>query len=225
VRQVTSSQLLEGSARESGQRRPWLGGQRKRPPWRLSFSFSSQCSALSQPTARTLAHQGTLNYQQAQLTLIATMAEGLAVVGVVASIIQLVDFSTKVIGRLEEFHSAAGEIPKSFRHLNTELPILSTTLQNISRDIETDLVEIGTRNALILAIDGCGEQLAQLDAILAKTLPATNDSRWTKSKKAVVSLHQEDKVENITKIIRNYIATLAFYHIAASSTLQPLRGK
>ncbi|KAF9729867.1 hypothetical protein PMIN01_11800, partial [Paraphaeosphaeria minitans] len=130
---------------------------------------------------------------------------------------------TKVIGRLEEFHSAAGEIPKSFRHLNTELPVLSTTLQNISRDIKTDLVEIGTRNALILAVDGCREQIAQLDAILAKTLPVTNDSRWTKSKKAVVSLHQEDKVENITKIIRNNIATLTFYHIAASSTLQPLR--
>ncbi|KAF1939184.1 hypothetical protein EJ02DRAFT_504930 [Clathrospora elynae] len=151
------------------------------------------------------------------------MAEGLAVVGVVASIVQIVDFSTKVIRRLEEFHSAAGEIPKSFRHINTELPVLSTTLQNISRDIKTDSVDTGTRDALIPVIDGCREQIAQLDVILAKTLPATNDSWGTKSKKAMVSLHQEDKVENITKILRNYIATLTFYHIAASSNLQPLR--
>ncbi|KAF2866229.1 ankyrin repeat-containing domain protein [Massariosphaeria phaeospora] len=151
------------------------------------------------------------------------MAEGLAVVSVVASIVQLVDFSTKVIRRLEEFHSTAGEIPKSCRHINTELPVLSTTLQNISRDIETDSVDTGIRDALIPVIDGCREQIAQLDAILAKTLLTTNDSWRTKSKKAIVSLHQEDKVENITKILRNYIATLTFYHIAASSTLQPLR--
>jgi len=153
------------------------------------------------------------------------MAEGLAVVGVVAGIVQLVDFSTKVIRRLDEFYSAAGEIPKSFRHINTELPVLSTTLQNISRDIKTDSVDTGTRDTLIPVVDGCREQIAQLDAILAKTLPATNDSWRTKSVKAMVSLHQEDKVENITKILRNYIATLTFYHIAASSTLQPLTGK
>jgi hypothetical protein len=153
------------------------------------------------------------------------MAEGLAVVGIVANIVQLVDFSTKVIHRLGEFHSAAGEIPKSFRHINTELPVLSTTLQNISRDITKDSVDTGTRDALIPVVDGCREQIAQLDIILAKTLPATNDSWRTKSKKAIVSLHQDDRVENITKILRNYTATLMFYHIAASSTLQPLRGK
>jgi hypothetical protein len=153
------------------------------------------------------------------------MAEGLAVVSVVASIVQLVDFSTKVVRRLKEFHSAAGEIPKSFRHINTELPVLSTTLQNISQDLKTDSVITGTRDALIPVIDGCREQIVQLDAVLAKTLPATNDSWRTKSKKAIVSLHEEEKVENITKILRNYIATLTFYHIAASSTLQPLRGK
>jgi hypothetical protein len=152
------------------------------------------------------------------------MAEGLAVVGAVASIVQLVDFSTKAIRRLEEFHSAAGEIPKSFRHVSTDLPVLSTTLQSISQDIGAGSVDTGTKDALMLVVDGCREQIAQLDAILSKTIPATSDGRWTKSKKAMVSIHQEDKVENITKILRNYIGTLTFYRIAASSTLQPLRG-
>jgi tetrahydromethanopterin S-methyltransferase subunit B len=153
------------------------------------------------------------------------MAEGLAIVGVVANIVQLVGFSTKVVCRLEEYYSAAEEMPKSFRHIKRELPILSTTLQNLSRDIETNSVVTGTEDALIPVVDGCREQIAQLDAVLAKTLPATNDSWRTKSKKAIVSLHQEDKVKNIAKILRNYIATLTFYHIAASSTLQPLGGK
>jgi hypothetical protein len=152
------------------------------------------------------------------------MADGLAVVSAVASIVQLVDFSTKVVRRLEEFHSAAGEIPKTFLHVSTELPALSTTLQSLSQDIEAGSVDTGTRDALMPVVDGCREQIAQLDVILAKTLPVTNDGWRTKTKKAIVSLHQEDKVENITKVLRNYIATLTFYRIAASSNLQPLRG-
>ncbi|KAF2681949.1 hypothetical protein K458DRAFT_75668 [Lentithecium fluviatile CBS 122367] len=150
------------------------------------------------------------------------MAEALATVGVVASIVQLVDFSARVVGRLEQFHSSVGEVPKSLRHINTELPVLSTTLHQIRQAIEVDSVGNGTRDALVPVIDGCQEQIEQLDAILEKTLPVINDSWRTKSKKAIVSLHQDDKVENITKILRNYIATLTFYLAAVSSTLQPL---
>ncbi|KAH7065082.1 hypothetical protein B0J12DRAFT_24715 [Macrophomina phaseolina] len=150
------------------------------------------------------------------------MAEGLAAVGVVASIIQLVQFSAKVVRRLEQFHSDAGEIPKSLRHINAELPVLETTLQQIGQDIKAGSVNIGNKDVLIPVIEGCREQIVQLDAILAKMLPETNDKWWTKNKKAMLSLHQDDKIESITKVLRNYIATLTFYHTAASSTLQPL---
>jgi hypothetical protein len=153
------------------------------------------------------------------------MAEAFAVVGIVASIVQLVDFSTKVINRLEEFQSTTGEIPKSFRHIKNELPVLSTALQNISRVIESGSIDTATRDALHPVINGCREQITQLNIILAKTLPKTNDKWLTKSKKAVVSLGQEDKVEKMTKVLRNYVATLTFYHTAAASTLQPLQGK
>jgi hypothetical protein len=40
------------------------------------------------------------------------MAEALAVVGVVASIVQLVDFGSEVFHRLNDFQSSLGEIPK-----------------------------------------------------------------------------------------------------------------
>lgn len=153
------------------------------------------------------------------------MAEGLAAVGVVASIVQLVDFSTRVIRRLEGFHSDTRELPKSLRHIHTELPVLSTTLQNIGQGIKANLGDTATRDALVPVVDGCREQIAQLDAILARTLPATSDSWRTKSKKAIISLHQENKIENTRRILRNYISTLTFYQTAALSTLQPLKGE
>ena len=49
------------------------------------------------------------------------MAEGLAVVGVVTNIIQLVEFGSKVLLRLNEFQSSLGDIPETFRHVKAEL--------------------------------------------------------------------------------------------------------
>jgi hypothetical protein len=68
------------------------------------------------------------------------MAEALVVVGIVASIVQLVDFSTRVVSRLDEFYSVAKEVPKSFRHVKTELPLLATTLAQLQGAISTTLV-------------------------------------------------------------------------------------
>jgi hypothetical protein len=153
------------------------------------------------------------------------MAEALAVVAVVASIVQLVDFSNRVVRRLNEFHSIAGEIPKSFCQVKTELPLLGTTLQQIKEAIDANLVADGSKTALLPVVAGCQEQVAQLDAILAKTLPEISDSWRRRGKKALVSLHHDSKVESITKILRNYIGILTFYCAAASSKLQPLTGR
>jgi hypothetical protein len=153
------------------------------------------------------------------------MAEAVAVVGIVASIVQLVDFSTRVVRRLEEFHTKAGEIPKSFRHIKVELPLLSTTLQQIRGAIDAGSVSNGTKDALLPVISGCREQITQLDAILEKTLPENDDGWRKRSKKAITSLHQDGTVEIIAKILRNYTGTLTFYYAAASSTLHPLTGK
>jgi hypothetical protein len=153
------------------------------------------------------------------------MAEALAVVAVVASIVQLVDFSNRVVRRLNEFHSVAGEIPKSFRQVKTELPLLGTTLQQIKEAIEADLVVDGSKTAILPIVAGCQEQVAQLDAILAKTLHTITDSWQKRGKKALVSLHHDTKVESITKILQNHIGILTFYYAAASSTLQPLTGR
>jgi hypothetical protein len=59
------------------------------------------------------------------------MAEGLAVVAIVSSIVQLVDFTSKIIARLNEFHSGTNDIPKSLSYLKAELPLVVRTLQQI----------------------------------------------------------------------------------------------
>jgi len=152
------------------------------------------------------------------------MAEALAVVGIVASIVQLVEFSSKILSRLDEFRSTVEEVPKPFRHIKVELPLLQDALRHIKEAIDAGSVEDGTKRALLPAIQGCREQVAELDALLAKTLPGPSDSWSSRSRKAIVSLNQDHKVESISKILRGYIGTLTFYYTVASSSLQPLTG-
>jgi N-terminal domain on NACHT_NTPase and P-loop NTPases len=111
------------------------------------------------------------------------MAEALAAVGVVASIVQLVEFSSKILHRLDEFRSSAGEVPKSFRHIRAELPVLQDTLRQTKEAIDAGSVEDRTKKTLLPAIQGCQDQIEQLDAILAKTLPESSDSRRTRGKR------------------------------------------
>jgi hypothetical protein len=89
------------------------------------------------------------------------MAEALAIVGVVANIVQLIDFSTKVVHRLDEFTSHAGDVPKCFRHVKTELPLLNITLQQMQTAIDTYSVTDGTRKTLLPVIAGCHKRQAR----------------------------------------------------------------
>lgn len=157
-------------------------------------------------------------------TLLGSMAEAIAIVGIVASIVQLVDFSSRVLRRLDEFQSNQGELPGSFRHVKAELPVLKYTLQYIRDAIEAGSGEDETKKALIPAIEGCTEQIRLLEPILAKILPTSTDSQLRIHTKAILSFRQESKVDSITKVLQRYIGTLTFYYAAISSTLQPLTG-
>jgi hypothetical protein len=152
------------------------------------------------------------------------MAEALVVVGTVASIVQLVDFGSKVLLRLDEFQSSIGEIPKSFQHIKAELPVLLDTLEKTKTAIETGSVQDETKKALLPAIDGCRTQIEVLDILIRKVLPLPHDSWRERSRKAVSSLRQDGKVKKIRTDLQGYIQTLTYYHAAASSTLRPLIG-
>jgi N-terminal domain on NACHT_NTPase and P-loop NTPases len=151
------------------------------------------------------------------------MAEALAVVGIVANIIQLIDFGSRVLKRLEEYQSKLGEIPEAFRHIKTELPVLLDALRQTKAAIDTGSMQDETKKALLAAVEGCGVQIKSLDDVIVKALPTSGDSWARRSRKALGSLRYDAKVEKIIAVVRGYIQTLT-YHAAASSSLRPLAG-
>jgi hypothetical protein len=153
------------------------------------------------------------------------MAEAIAVIAVVSSIVQLVDFTSKIIARIDEFSSGTTNIPKSLSHLKAELPLVVRTVQQIQEAINAGCFPKECATALQPAVQGCQESVAEISLILEKTLPRHGDGLARKAFKSVGSVLSDGKIENITTTLRGYIGTLSFYFAASSSALQPLTGK
>ena len=151
------------------------------------------------------------------------MAEALAVVGVVSSIVGLVDFSSKVLHRLNDFQSSHGEIPESFKHVKEELPILLETLNQTKLAVEKGNIKDETKKALLLVVNRCQTQITLLDDLIGKSLPQESDSWRKKTSKAISSLRQDAKVAKITAALRIHIQGLTNY-LSASSALQTANG-
>jgi len=145
------------------------------------------------------------------------MAEFLAIVGLVSSIVQFVDFSSKIVHRLNEFHSSFDEVPKSFRDVKIELPLLVDTLERTKRQAEDGCFSKNTQEAIRGVVKGCQSQVERLDGILEETLPTKGDSSWRRGKKALSSIGQEKKVQQITTTFRNYVQTLTYHQATGSS--------
>lgn len=152
------------------------------------------------------------------------MAEALAVVGLTASIVQLIDYGTRVVRRLNEFHSKLDSIPESFKHLKLQLPLVLATLKSTQKDVETNKIDQEVEEALSPVIDGCKEHIKSLDNIIDKMLPLSTDSLARRSKKAIFSLHQDSKMDEIASSLRNYIQTLTFYHSTVRPPVKPLKS-
>ncbi|KAJ4304872.1 hypothetical protein N0V90_000400 [Kalmusia sp. IMI 367209] len=154
------------------------------------------------------------------------MAETLAVLATVSSILQIVDFTSKIVDRLAEFLSDSDDIPQSLGHLKAELPLLSYTLQQIQEAIEAKRLPERSAAALRPTLQGCEQSMHQIESILEKTLPKPGDGKTKRAFKSVISVIKDGKIEFMLTSLGRYKATLTFYFAAASSSvLQPLKDK
>lgn len=153
------------------------------------------------------------------------MAEAVVVVGLASAIVQFVDFSTKIIQRLDEFQSKMGEVPQAFRDLKIQLPLLQDTLKRAKAEAEAGLIDADTQQAVLDVVEGCQLQVKRLDHILIKTLPTPADSRWRRGMKAFSSVRQERDVREVIDRIQRYQISLIQHHTAPYSVKLPLSTK
>lgn len=112
------------------------------------------------------------------------MAEALAAVGAAASILQLVGFGIRVLNRLDQYRSTVSEVPETFRHIKSELPVLLDALNTTKAAIEAGLLQDKSETALRQTVEGCVVQVKALDEVIKKVMPSSNDSWTRRGKKA-----------------------------------------
>jgi hypothetical protein len=153
------------------------------------------------------------------------MAEALAAVGAVASIVQLIDFGARVLSRLNDFQSTTRKIPEAYRQVKSELPLLIHTLNNTKTAIDAGAIPDETTKALGPVLEDCLNQIKSFDSLIEKVLPLPSDSWSEKSRKAFSSLRLDSKINKIRMDLRVSIQNLTYHHAASSSSSSTPQGK
>jgi len=145
-------------------------------------------------------------------------AEALLVVGIIANILQLVDFTSKVVGRVKDSAQDGHSIPKAFRNIQVTLPLLATTLRKTEDQVKSGKSDEQTCNALRPVVEACEAQMNELKAIFVQALPAEGASRWTRRWRAISSVGKDKKVDEIARSLSELRSTLIHYHVTDLAT-------
>ena len=155
------------------------------------------------------------------------MVEALAAVGLASAIVQLIDFGSKVVIRLREFSAEVDEVPKTFRSIKVQLPLILSILQQTKDQADARQVDEDTARALEAVVGECTATVKQLDERLTKALPNDKASPWQRYRKALSSLAQDKKIVELQASIERFIPTLTSYQtlvISKDLSLRPAAG-
>ncbi|KAF2115891.1 hypothetical protein BDV96DRAFT_646065 [Lophiotrema nucula] len=136
------------------------------------------------------------------------MAEALATASIIATTIQIFDFSTKVLSRIESYASNTKSLPKVFQNIHTRLPVLEHALRQTKGASDEGLIPRNTEEKIMPLVNACLERLKQLDAVVTKVLPQKDDGTVKRGLRAVGSLRYDSKVVNLYTEIGKDIAAL-----------------
>jgi len=118
--------------------------------------------------------------------------EALVVVGIIANVLALVDFSSKVLSRVDDFKGKVKDVPKAFRNLKIVLPLLADTLSRTKSRIDA------------LEVD---------DTTCAALRPKDGATRLEIRWKAISSVKQDKKVQEISVVQRRCCQLLHRFRI------------
>ena len=117
--------------------------------------------------------------------------EAAAVLGLISSIITIIDTTKKV------YDAATNKtgLPKAFGECAIKLPLVKNVLKNIEKG---NVDEEGCKEAKDVT-EGCKKKASTLEGLFQKVLPAEGDSRLQRYHKAVKIVGKGNEVESLMK--------------------------
>ena len=142
------------------------------------------------------------------------MAEVVAAVSLLASILQLVDFGSKLVERLNDFVATTKDVPETFRNISFQLPIAITTLQRLRCRIERSELSRNESDALKALVDHSIDLIKDVSSIFEKVIPTKTSSSFEKRLLAFQSLRHDKRVQNASAQLLQNVNYLTFYQSA-----------
>lgn len=137
----------------------------------------------------------------------------ITVIGLASALVTFIDFSAKVIKRLDEL-SQVGEVPKCFKDVKIRLPLVVNIVEAIQRS--QDKLDKSVQPSVDAVIRACDDQVQQLETILNKVTVGHGDSAFKKGLKVFTSFKEEKRVQEISVSLRDNIQILTSLNIATS---------
>lgn len=145
--------------------------------------------------------------------------EGLAVISIIANIVQLVDFTDKIISRVKDYSQDDRGIPRAFRDMQTALPLIGITLREDEMQVTRLRITEEKCNVLKPVLKECESKLRELATIFEKAMREQGESKF---QKAFSSLRQDKKVAEIAQALFLFLQSLTYYHVASAPTLDDI---
>lgn len=153
------------------------------------------------------------------------MADPVTIIGAVASVVQLIDFSMGVLKRLNEYRSKGGELPDTFVHIASQLPLLREILEVSNEGLANQSISLAEVKAIEPCLQGCKQQMEKLKEILSAIQPEVQEGKIKRITKALQSILKESDVRRIDEEIESYVNMLTLYCTWSSSRLDPRNRK
>ncbi len=145
-------------------------------------------------------------------------AEALIVLGIIANFASIIDFTDKVFSRVKDVGENVHDIPRAFRDVQTILPLLDDALKKIQQRINSGTLDEGACRALKPVLLDCQSGASKLNDIFDKSLPKDGSSKIHRAWKAILTLKQDRKVDELSQLIQNRVQFLTLHCVATSGT-------
>jgi hypothetical protein len=133
-------------------------------------------------------------------------AEFLAVLGIGANIIAVVDACNQIINRIQLYrHNLA------FQDLILQLPLLVSAIERLRAPEYCELLDSSTEKALIRVLEGCLRQLQILENLIKDLTPSNAASKLQRTWKGIRSFGKDTKLREINGILAEYKSTITLY--------------
>lgn len=141
-------------------------------------------------------------------------AEVIAVLGVISSIISIVDGTKKVY----DAATNAQGLPEAFREVAGRLPIVGNTLDSAKQNIEERKVNNDSCKGVKHIVEACEEKAKKLEELFHKAIPADGASDLKRYFKAVKAWGKGSEVESLMKGMLEDVQFLACEHGIKTAT-------